>query len=152
MTPLILAALLSMSPVGELRVGIPVALASGVNPWLALVVCVFANFLVAPIVFAILELFHTKFLHVNSHQSSLDKFMERSRVKVNPWIEKYGVFGLALFSAIPIPGTGAYTGTIAAWFLGMNKLKVMGSIFVGVSVSGLLVLGATSGIMKLFGA
>lgn len=92
MTPLILAALLSMSPVGELRVGIPVALASGVNPWLALVVCVFANFLVAPIVFAILELFHTKFLHVNSHQSSLDKFMERSRVKVNPWIEKYGVF------------------------------------------------------------
>ena len=151
MNPLIWAALLSLTPLGELRVGIPVALAAGINPWLALVVCVVANSLVAPIVFFFLELMHHRLLHYNMYQSAFDKFMEKTRKKVNPLVEKYGMFGLAIFVAVPIPGTGAYTGALAAWFFGMNKWKAFISIAIGVVLAGAIMLGALLGGIKLIG-
>jgi len=116
MSALLWAALLSMTPIGELCAGIPVAIASGVSPLVAYVVCVFANILVVPILFFFLEVIHRRLLHVGSYQSAFDKYMEKSRKKTGHLVEKYGVFGLALFVAIPIPVTGAYTATLAAWF------------------------------------
>ncbi len=150
MNALLWAALLSMTPVGELRVGIPFALASGISPWTAFVVCVLANALIVPIVFFFLEFVHHRLLHVNSYQSAFDKFMERARRKAHPLIEKYGVFGLALFVAVPIPGTGAYTGTLVAWFLGMSKWKAILAIFLGIVVAGLIVMPIVFGGLKLF--
>ncbi len=151
MNVLLWAALLSMTPVGELRVGIPFALAAGLSPWTAFVVCVAANILIVPIVFLFLELIHRRLLHVNSYQSAFDRFMERTRKKVNPLIEKYGMLGLAIFVAVPIPGTGAYTGTLAAWFFGMNKWKAFISVSIGVVAAGAIMLGAVLGGVKLIG-
>jgi uncharacterized membrane protein len=151
MNALLWAALLSMTPVGELRAGIPFAIATGINPWLAYFVCVFANFLVVPIAYFFLELIHTRLLHVKSYQSAFDRFMERTRHKVRPYIEKYGMFGLAVFVAIPIPGTGAWTASLAAWFFGMNRWKAFVSIFAGVAVAGAIMLGALVGGIKLVG-
>jgi uncharacterized membrane protein len=151
MSKLLWAALLSMTPVGELRVGIPYALASGINPWLAYVVCVLANIAIVPVVYFFLEFIHRRFLHVNSYQSVFDKFMERCRKKVHPLVEKYGMVGLAIFVAVPIPATGAYTATVAAWFLGMNKWKVFLSVAAGVVFAGAIMLGAVLGGIKLVG-
>ena len=150
MNPLLLAFFLSMTPVGELRLGIPVALAAKINPWLALVVCVAGNTIIIPIVFFFLEVLHKKFMHIKFYQSAFDKFMERTRKKTAPLLDKYGMIGLAIFVAVPIPGTGAYTGTVAAWFFGMNKWKAFLSIFAGVIVAGLIMLSVTVGGMKLF--
>jgi len=144
---LLWAILLSMTPVGELRLGIPVAIAAGMNPWFAFVVCVTANSLIVPLVFFFLEVIHRRLLHFNSYQTAFDKFMERTRKKVHPLIEKYGMVGLALFVAVPIPGTGAYAGALGAWFFGMNKWKAFLSIAVGVLVAGVIVLIA-SGVVK----
>ncbi len=151
MSSIIWAALLSMTPVGELRVGIPFALAAGLNPWTAFIVCVVANIIIVPIVYLFLELIHTRLLHVNSYQSVFDKFMERTRKKVQPLVNKYGMLGLAIFVAVPIPGTGAYTGTLAAWFFGMNKWKAFASISIGVIIAGAIMLGALLGGIKLIG-
>ncbi|MCX6708221.1 MAG: small multi-drug export protein [Candidatus Woesearchaeota archaeon] len=151
MNILLWAALLSLTPVGELRAGIPVALAGGANPWLAFVVCVIANILVVPIVFFFLEFVHVRLLHVKSYQSAFDRFMERTRVKVKPYLNKYGMLGLAVFVAIPIPGTGAWTASLAAWFLGMNLKKSFLAILLGVAVAGAIVLGALLGGIKLVG-
>lgn len=140
-----------MTPVGELRVGIPFALAAGLNPWTAFIVCVVANIIIVPIVYLFLELIHTRLLHVNSYQSVFDKFMERTRKKVQPLVNKYGMLGLAIFVAVPIPGTGAYTGTLAAWFFGMNKWKAFASISIGVIIAGAIMLGALLGGIKLIG-
>ena len=147
MNTLLWAILLSMTPVGELRLGIPVAIAAGMNPWFAFVVCVTANSLIVPLVFFFLEVIHRRLLHFNSYQTAFDKFMERTRKKVHPLIEKYGMVGLALFVAVPIPGTGAYAGALGAWFFGMNKWKAFLSIAVGVLVAGVIVLIA-SGVVK----
>ena len=151
MNSIIWSALLSMTPVGELRVGIPFALASGLSPWTAFLACVIANIIIVPICFLFLELIHTKLLHVNSYQSVFDKFMEKTRKKVQPLVEKYGMFGLAAFVAVPIPGTGAYTGALAAWFLGMNKWKAFISIAIGVVAAGAIMLGVLLGGIKLVG-
>jgi uncharacterized membrane protein len=140
MNPLILAAMLSILPVAELRAGLPFAFASGVNPWIALAVCVLANMAIVPIVFLFLEFVHSHFLHIGAYRTAFDRFMERTRQKVKPSVDKYGYWGLAVFVAIPLPLTGAYTGALAAWFFGMNKWKAFLSIAVGVAIAGAIVL------------
>ncbi len=151
MNALLWAALLSLTPVIELRGGIPVALAAGVSPWLAFVVCVIANILVVPVVFFFLEFIHVRLLHVNSYQSVFDKFMERTRRKLRPLIDKYGIFGLVLFVAVPLPGTGAWTAALAAWFFGMNLKKSFLAILLGVIAAGIIVLVVSFGGLKLLG-
>lgn len=148
MNALLWAMLLSMTPVGELRAGIPFAVLAGVDPVLAFFACVFANSLVVPVVYFFLEVIHKRLLHVNSYQSAFDRFMESTRVKVHPLFEKYGFIGLTLFVAVPIPGTGAYTATLAAWFFGMNLWKAFLSIFIGIFVAGALVV-SLSGIIAV---
>lgn len=150
MNDLLWSAVLSMTPVGELRAGIPFAIAKGVNPWLALIVCVIANVIIVPIIFIFLEFIHYRFLHIHMYRSAFDRFMEKTRVKVHPFVEKYGMFGLALFVAVPFPLTGVYTASLAAWFFGMDKWKAFLSILAGAIIAGLIVLGVSVGGMKLF--
>jgi uncharacterized membrane protein len=140
MNAILLGILLSMTPVGELRAGLPAAFIAGVNPWIAYAVCVIANAFVAPICFVFLEYIHYHFLHVGMYRTAFDKFMERTRQRTEKYVQKYGYFGLALFVAVPLPLTGAYTGALAAWFFGMNKWKAFIAILLGVAVAGAIVL------------
>ena len=139
-----------MAPVVELQGGIPVAMTSGLNPWVVFIICYAANILVIPIIYFFLEFVHHRLLHVNSYQSLVDKIMERCRKKVHPYIDKYGMIGFTLFVAIPTPGTGAYTATLGAWFLGMHKWQAFISIAIGILINGLIVFGVAFGGMKLF--
>lgn len=149
MNALLWSILLSMSPVFELRAGLPVAVASGFNPWFAFFVCVLANCLVVPFVFLFLEFIHYRFLHHGGYRSAFDMFMERTRQKVQPFVEKYGMVGLTLFVAVPVPGTGAYAASLIAWFLGMNKWQAFLAISAGVVASGIIVLGLVGAILVL---
>jgi uncharacterized membrane protein len=66
-------------------------------------------------------------------------------------VEKYGYAGLALFVAIPLPITGAYTGTLGAWILGMNRRKTMLAVLGGVIIAGVIVATVFSlGIKALY--
>lgn len=140
MNSIILTFLISLTPVGELRAGLPFALLSGLPVWFSYVLSVFANILIFPLVFFFLEFIHKKFMHQDHYRSAFDKYMERVRRKTHKKIEKYGYFGLFLLVAIPLPFTGAYTGTLAAWFFGMNKLKSFIAVSLGVATAGLIVL------------
>lgn len=140
MNQLIISALLSMTPIGELRAGLPYAFAKGMHPLLALLVCVAANALIVPIIFFFLEYLHNHFMHIRNYRSMFDRFMERTRNKTEAYVKKYGYWGLAIFVAVPLPFTGAYTGALAAWFFGMDKWKAFLSITIGVAVAGIIVL------------
>ena len=61
--------------------------------------------------------------------------LERIRHKVHPYVERYGFLGLALFIAVPLPGTGAYSGSAAAWMLDMGWRKAFLSVCLGVLIS-----------------
>jgi len=150
MNKLFLAFLLSLTPVGELRAGLPVALLSGIPVWLAYFICVFANILVFPLLFIFLEFIHHRFMHYDHYRSAFDRYMERVRRKTHKKVEKYGYVGLFLLVAIPLPFTGAYTGTLAAWFFGMNKIKSFIAVALGVLTAGLIVLSIFFGGLGIF--
>jgi len=65
--------------------------------------------------------------------------VEKARAKVHGKVERYGYLGLLIFVAIPLPVTGAWTGTLGAWVLGMSKKKACLAIVGGVLVAGLVV-------------
>jgi len=60
-------------------------------------------------------------------------------VRTSHLIEKYGFWGVTIFVAIPLPVTGAYTGTVAAWLFGLDRKKSLLAVLVGVCIAGLVV-------------
>ncbi|MDP6293165.1 MAG: small multi-drug export protein [Candidatus Woesearchaeota archaeon] len=145
------AIILSALPIFEVRGGIPLGIAQGHPIWLVYVTCVLANILVVPIVYFFLEVIHHRFMHYGAYQSLFDKFMERTRRKVHNKVERWGVWGLTLFVAVPLPVTGAYTGTLAAWFFGMDKKHTLIAITIGILISGAITTAVAIGALSLGG-
>jgi len=133
------AILLSLLPIAELRGGIPYAIANNINPFIAYFICVGANVLAFPIVFFFLEFLHPLFLKIDLYKNLFYKFVIKTREKLNDKIKKYGFWGLMLFVMIPLPVTGAYTGSFAAWLFNIPKKKAFLSVVLGVVISGIIV-------------
>ena len=137
----------SLLPIAELRVGIPIALGNGLDlpfSYIMLVyfACVIANILVFPIVFTFLNTAHYTLMKWDYYRGHFERFLERVHSKTHDKVEKYGYIGLTLFVMVPLPVTGAYTGTVAAWFFGMNRFKAFLSVSLGVAIAGLIITTA----------
>jgi uncharacterized membrane protein len=130
---------LSLMPISELRGAIPFAVAQGVDWPLAYAVAVGVNALVAPLCWIFLSTAHKLFLRISWYRSFFDRFVEKARGKVHEGVEKWGWLGVAVFVAVPLPVTGAWTGTIGAWVLGLSKRKTMAAIVLGVACAGAIV-------------
>jgi uncharacterized membrane protein len=138
-TTLLLAILLCLLPIAELRGGLPFALARGIPLVTAYLVCVLANALVGPLVFLFLSTLHRLLERWAAYHRFFERIVGRARRKVHRAVERFGYVGLAVFVAIPLPLTGAYTGAIGAWVLGMNRWKSILAIAIGVAVAGVVV-------------
>ncbi len=136
---LLITGLLSIAPISELRGAIPFALAKGMPVIPAYLFCVGMNFLASVLVLVFLNTFHKLFYHIGVYRKFFDSFIEKARRKVGANLEKYGTWGLALFVAIPLPVTGAITGTFGAWVLGMRKRQIFPAILAGVATAGIIV-------------
>jgi uncharacterized membrane protein len=132
-------ALFAVLPISELRGAIPFAVGNGMNPFYAYLYCVFFNALVGPFVFIFLNTFHKLFSKMEWYRELFDRFVKKTRIKVGSKIEKYGYLGVTLFVAIPLPITGAWTGTLGAWIFGMKKRKTIPAVILGVIISGIIV-------------
>ena len=130
---------LAAAPISELRGAIPLAVHEFDFPWYyAYIIAVIGNMLPVPFIL----LFLNTATRVLSRFSLFDKFFTwlftytRRRGTL---IEKYERIGLVLFVAIPLPITGAWTGSIAAVLLGMSFKRAILSIFLGVLIAGVIV-------------
>jgi uncharacterized membrane protein len=132
-------AFLAFLPISELRGAIPFAVARGMDWRAAYAYAVTLNALVAPACWIFLSTFHKLFLRMGWYRSFFDRFVERARGKVHAQVEKWGWFGIAVFVAIPLPVTGAWTGTLGAWILGLGKRKTMLAVILGVATAGAVV-------------
>jgi uncharacterized membrane protein len=142
---------LCLLPISELRGGLPYALSNDVPLPLAYLVCVGANALVSPLVYLFLSSLHKLLERWRPYRRFFERIVERSRRKVQTKIERYGYAGLVLFVAIPLPITGAYTGTLGAWILGMDRRKTILAVFGGVIIAGIIVAAVfTLGIKALY--
>ena len=133
------AILISIIPIAELRGGIPYAITNDMNPVLAYFICVGANILAFPISFFFLEFLHPLFLKMVFYENLYENFVVKTRRKLDSKIEKYGFWGLMVFVMIPLPVTGVYTGSFAAWLMNIPKKKAFLSIALGVIISGIIV-------------
>jgi len=130
---------LAASPISELRGAIPLAVLEFDFPWYyAYIIAVIGNLLPVPFIL----LFLNSVTRILSRFTLFDKFFNwlfaytRRRGAL---IEKYERVGLVLFVAIPLPITGAWTGSIAAVLMGMRFTRAMLSIFLGVLIAGVIV-------------
>jgi uncharacterized membrane protein len=138
-----LTLLATIAPISELRGGIPLGISLGLDPLFTFFVAIIANTLIFFPVFFALRLFYDKLLF---RIPLFNKYLDNLRKRGEPKVEKYGFWGLILFVAIPLPVTGAYTGTILAWLLGMDWRKAFPAVGLGVIVAGVVVLLITLGI------
>jgi uncharacterized membrane protein len=130
--------LVTISPISELRGGIPLGILKyGLDPLFIFCIAVIANALIFFPIFFALRLFYDKVLF---RIPLFDKYLDSLRKRGKPKVDKYGFWGLFLFVAVPLPFTGAYTGTILAWLLGMDWRKAFPAIGLGVVVAGGVVL------------
>jgi len=130
---------LSFLPISELRGAIPFAVASGMPLVEAAAIAVACNALVGPVAFVFLETFHRLLYRWGFYAGVFDRFVAKARAKVHAKVEKYGYLGIMLFVAVPLPVTGAWTGTLGAWILGMDRKKTMLAVAAGVVISGVVV-------------
>ena len=146
----ILTLLVSMLPVVELRGGIPFGVAAGLPVWAAYLAAVIGNLLPVPfIVVYIQRIFMFMRQHMPRLNSVVDKMEQKAHLK-SASVLKYQYLGLAIFVAIPLPGTGAWTGALVAAFLDMRLKKAMPSIMGGVLSAGLIISILSYGVKSLF--
>lgn len=137
--------LIAMIPIAELRASIPVANQSFHIPlWQAYLVSVVGN--MVP-VFFILWLLEPISRWLMNHSKVMDRFFnwlfDRTRRKLEKRYEIYAEVALALFVAIPLPVTGAWTGSVAAFVFDIPYRKALFWIFVGVLIAGVIVSALT---------
>jgi uncharacterized membrane protein len=153
---LFLTAILSFMPVSELRGAIPFAVANGIPWYWAMPFAVICNILVAPVCWIFLATVHRLFYGtepekgISWYKNLFDKLIERARKKLSAGFEKWGWLGIAIFVGIPFPLTGAWTGTLGAWVLGVSRKRTMLAVIIGVIISGTIVTAVVLGVVKGF--
>lgn len=152
-TILLTTVFLAFLPISELRGAIPYAVARGLPLWQAALLAAFCNALVAPVAYLFLDTAHGLFYRWGFYARLFDRFVERSRAKIHEKVERYGYLGILLFVAVPLPITGAWTGTLGAWILGLSRRRTMLAVAGGVVVSATvvsLIVGLGAGALSLF--
>jgi len=150
MNELLYGIILSILPISELRLGIPVAMSSNTPLIIIFLACVIANILIIPIIFLFLDFLHHRFLKIKAYEKLFSKLIIRTRKKMEHHVgTKWEMPALFLLVAIPLPGTGAYTGVFAAWLFNLKRKKAFTAIALGVILAGILITLASLGIYNL---
>ncbi|MDR3161821.1 MAG: small multi-drug export protein [Spirochaetaceae bacterium] len=153
LTVLFWTAFLSFLPISELRGGIPFAVARGLPWYWAYPFAAAVNALAAPACWIFLSTAHRLFLKMAWYRRLFERFVGRAREKLRPAVEKWGALGVAAFVAVPLPVTGAWTGTLGAWVLGLGKGRTLAAVVLGVFIAGAVVTAVVllgAGAFRLF--
>ena len=126
--------LISMVPVIELRGGIPFALAHGIHPVLAWILAISGNFLPLPFILLFIRPIFKWMRKIPVFKKLVDKLEARAMDKSDK-VLKYSFWGLAIFVAIPLPGTGGWTGALVAALLDMRLKRAIPSILIGLVIA-----------------
>lgn len=142
---LITVLLTAMAPIAELRAAIPLAIVRyDMPPLVAYAVAVAGNIIpVIPIIFLLKKVTDLA-MRYKRIESLLNWVFLRTRKK-SQVIEKYELLGLIIFVAVPLPGTGAWTGAIASYLFGLESGKSVIAISIGVLIAGIIITALSIG-------
>ncbi|MCD8004713.1 MAG: small multi-drug export protein [Oscillospiraceae bacterium] len=136
---------MSMIPVVELRGAIPVGIAAGLHPALTYLLAVVGNLIPAPLIILLIRKIFELLRRVPWLGPKITWLENRAHLKGRV-IHKYGLAGLFILVAVPLPGTGAWTGALAAALLDIRLKRAMPAIALGVLVAGAVVLALSCGV------
>lgn len=143
LAPWMVIVVISMLPIVELRGAIPVAILLFRMPWYeALALSVFANMIPIPFILLFMDELFALLSKTKIGKRFTDGLFARTRHK-GKQIEKYEAWGLAIFVGIPLPGTGGWTGAVAANIFGIRFWRSILFIFIGVVIAGAIVTPLT---------
>ncbi len=141
---------ISMAPIIELRGGLPYGIALGLDYPVALVAAVLGN--MVPVPFIIVYIRHV-FTWLRKRSKWWDEKITRLEKKAHlkgRVVRKYSTIGLCILVAIPLPGTGAWTGALVAAVLDMRLKKAIPAIFLGVCIAAAIMTMVTFGLIHIF--
>jgi len=150
--PEIATILMAMTPIGELRLSLPVAVLAFHFPiWKAILLSVIGNAIPAMIILLFAKPFH-EYINKKSNIVSAGwiKALHRAQEKFAGDYEKFGLIGLLIFIGIPLPMTGAWTGALAVFVFGIPFHKAWPFVLGGIIISSFLTLLVTVGADKIF--
>ncbi len=142
---------ISMLPIIELRAGLPYGIALGLPYPVALAAAVLGN--MVPVPFIILFI-RRIFVWLRSVLPKCDAFITRLEEKAHikgDMVRRYSTIGLCILVAIPLPGTGAWTGALVAALLDLRLKKAVPAIFLGVIIAAGIMTLLTFGVLGIFG-
>ncbi len=154
---IIWAIILSILPISELRGGIPLAIIyaneNNIPVILVISLIIMLNILVIFFVFYFLDTIHHRLLNIKVYKKMFDSYIGKIQNKLDKFEKKHSTMGflaLTLFVAIPLPATGAWSGCLISWLLGLDRKKSILGISLGVIIAGILVSLGTLGFLGLF--
>ena len=139
----------AMVPVIELRGAIPAGVAAGLEPWFAFILACIGNMIPVPfiILFARRVLIVLRRRHKKLNNLIL-KIQNRAKEK-GKIVEDYEMLGLILLVAVPLPGTGAWTGALVAAIMKLDIKTATACIATGIVIAGCIVMGLTYGVISM---
>lgn len=142
---------LAMAPVSELRGAIPYGLAHDIPLGLLLPLCVAANLLPVPLIVLFLRKILAWMQRLGGKPKALAEWLIARGFKKTMMVKKYETLGLFLLVAIPLPGTGAWTGALVAALMGLRMKFALPAIAGGVAAAGVLVTLVCRGVLHIAG-
>ena len=147
----IMTFLISTLPVVELRFGLPYGILAGLSLPVAMLAAILGNMLPVPFIIVFIE---QVFIWLRKHLPKMNSFITRMEKKAEAkqdLVDRYGALGLILIVAIPLPGTGAWTGSLVAALLKMKLRKAIPCIYLGIVIAAILMTVITKlGIFAFF--
>ena len=141
--------IISMLPVVELRLAIPVGVSLGLPIWKAALISIVGNLLPAPFIIAFIRTV-MDWLKGRGWLKGFVAWLEnKAKGAKADRVRRYEFWGLLILVAIPLPGTGAWTGSLIAALLDIRMRRALPPVFVGVLIAALLVSLATAGVIRL---
>lgn len=143
---ILLTFIMSMVPVIELRGAIPIGVGYGLDLWFVVFLAIVGNFLPVPFIMLFIRKIFAWMRKVSKKFSSIVDRMEEKAAKHTDKVTKYGFWGLLILVAIPLPGTGAWTGALVAAMMEIRFKTALPAIFLGVLVAAVIVTFVTYGV------
>ena len=142
----ILVFIISLLPILELRGGLIAAALLGLDPIPSYIISIIGNLLPIPFILLLINKI-LNWMRKSKHLKKIASWLDSKVEKHKGQIEKYGYLGIILFVGIPLPGTGAWTGSLIASVLNMDKKKTFLAVIVGVFIASIIMMLLSYGIL-----
>ena len=132
--------LITFLPFLELRASIPYGILKlGMNWFPVLIICVITNIILGIIIFFLLDKFVHIVIKIKPLGKLYNKIVARTQKKIEKQVDRWGELGVAAFIAVPLPGSGVYSGALAAYLIGLSYKKFILANIIGVIIAGIAV-------------